>query len=50
MCSNPVPRVFVVTTNVSSQSSLAAILQMNGFSAKFFSCPLGAGRSPVDSS
>jgi hypothetical protein len=28
--------------NLSSHSSLAAILRMNGFSARFFTCPLEA--------
>ena len=42
MSSNPVPRVFVVDDEPVIASSLAAILQMNGFSAKFFSCPLEA--------
>jgi CheY-like chemotaxis protein len=40
--SNPMPRVFVVDDEPVIASTLAAILQMNGFSAKFFSCPLEA--------
>jgi CheY-like chemotaxis protein len=40
--SNPAPRVFVVDDEPVIASSLAAILQMNGFSAKFFNCPLEA--------
>jgi CheY-like chemotaxis protein len=40
--SNPVPHVFVVDDEPVIASSLAAILRMNGFSAKFFSCPLEA--------
>jgi DNA-binding response OmpR family regulator len=40
--SNPVPRVFVVDDEPVIASTLAAILQMNGFSAKFFTCPLEA--------
>jgi DNA-binding response OmpR family regulator len=40
--SNPVPRVFVVDDEPVIASTLAAILQMNGFSAKVFSCPLEA--------
>ena len=42
MSSNPVPRVFVVDDEAVIASTLAAILQMNGFSAKSFSCPLEA--------
>jgi FixJ family two-component response regulator len=34
--------VFVVDDEPVIASSLAAILQMNGFSAKFFTCPLEA--------
>jgi DNA-binding NtrC family response regulator len=40
--SNPVPRIFVVDDEPIIASTLAAILQMNGFSAKFFTCPLDA--------
>jgi CheY-like chemotaxis protein len=40
--SNPIPRVFVVDDEPVIASTLAAILQMNGFSAKFFTCPLEA--------
>jgi CheY-like chemotaxis protein len=40
--SNPVPRIFVVDDESVVASTLAAILQMNGFSAKFFTCPLDA--------
>jgi CheY-like chemotaxis protein len=40
--SNPVPRIFVVDDEPVIASTLAAILQMNGFSAKFFTCPLDA--------
>ncbi len=40
--SNPAPRVFVVDDEPVIASTLAAILQMNGFSAKVFSCPLEA--------
>jgi CheY-like chemotaxis protein len=40
--SNPVPRIFVVDDEPVIASTLAAILQMNGFSAKFFTCPLEA--------
>jgi DNA-binding NtrC family response regulator len=35
-------RVFVVDDEPLIASSLAAILQMNGFSARFFTCPLAA--------
>ena len=42
MSSNPVPRIFVVDDEPVIASTLAAILQMNGFSAKFFTCPLDA--------
>ena len=42
MSSNPIPRVFVVDDEPVIASTLAAILQMNGFSAKFFTCPLEA--------
>ena len=42
MSSNPLPRVFVVDDEPVIASTLAAILQMNGFSAKFFTCPLEA--------
>ena len=35
-------RIFVVDDEPVIASSLAAILQMNGFSAKFFTCPLEA--------
>jgi DNA-binding NtrC family response regulator len=35
-------RVFVVDDEPVIASSLAAILQMNGFSARFFTCPLEA--------
>jgi hypothetical protein len=37
---SPVPRIFVVDDEPVTASTLAAILQMNGFSAKFFTCPL----------
>jgi DNA-binding NtrC family response regulator len=37
--SGPVPRIFVVDDEPLIASTLAAILQMNGFSAKFFTCP-----------
>jgi CheY-like chemotaxis protein len=37
--SGPVPRIFVVDDEPVIASTLAAILQMNGFSAKFFTCP-----------
>jgi CheY-like chemotaxis protein len=40
--SNRAPRIFVVDDEPVIASTLAAILQMNGFSAKFFTCPLGA--------
>jgi CheY-like chemotaxis protein len=40
--SNPVPRIFVVDDEPVIASTFAAILQMNGFSAKFFTCPLEA--------
>jgi CheY-like chemotaxis protein len=36
------PQVFVVDDEPVIASTLAAILQMNGFSAKFFTCPLEA--------
>jgi CheY-like chemotaxis protein len=36
------PRVFVVDDEHVVASTLAAILQMHGFSAKFFTCPLEA--------
>ena len=42
MSSNPVPRIFVVDDEPVIASTLAAILQVNGFSAKFFTCPLEA--------
>ena len=42
MSSNPVPRIFVVDDEHVIASTLAAILQKNGFSAKFFTCPLAA--------
>ena len=42
MSSNPVPRVFVVDDEPVIASTLAAILRMNGFSARFFTCPLEA--------
>jgi CheY-like chemotaxis protein len=35
-------RVFIVDDEPVIASSLAAILQMNGFSARFFTCPLEA--------
>jgi DNA-binding response OmpR family regulator len=35
-------RIFVVDDEPVIASSLAAILQMNGFSARFFTCPLEA--------
>ena len=37
-----VSRIFVVDDEPVIASSLAAILQMNGFSARFFTCPLEA--------
>jgi DNA-binding NtrC family response regulator len=37
-----VSRIFVVDDEPAIASSLAAILQMNGFSARFFTCPLEA--------
>jgi CheY-like chemotaxis protein len=37
-----IPRIFVVDDEPVIASTLAAILQMNGFSAKFFTCPLEA--------
>jgi hypothetical protein len=40
--SGPVPHIFVVDDEHVIASTLAAILQMNGFSAKFFTCPLEA--------
>jgi CheY-like chemotaxis protein len=40
--SGPVPHIFVVDDEPVIASTLAAILQMNGFSAKFFTCPLEA--------
>jgi DNA-binding response OmpR family regulator len=40
--SNPIPRIFVVDDEHVIASTLAAILQRNGFSAKFFTCPLEA--------
>jgi PleD family two-component response regulator len=40
--SSPVPRIFVVDDEPLIASTLAAILQMNGFSAKFFTCPQAA--------
>ncbi len=42
MSSSPVAHIFVVDDEPLIASTLAAILQMNGFSAKFFSCPLEA--------
>jgi DNA-binding NtrC family response regulator len=36
------PNVFVVDDEHVIASTLAAILQMNGFSAKFFTCPVEA--------
>ena len=39
MSSSPVPRIFVVDDEPLIASTLAAILQMNGFSAKFFTSP-----------
>ena len=42
MYSSPVSRIFVVDDEPVIASSLAAILQLNGFSAKFFTCPLEA--------
>jgi FixJ family two-component response regulator len=38
--SRPVPHIFVVDDEHVIASTHAAILQMNGFSAKFFICPL----------
>jgi DNA-binding NtrC family response regulator len=40
--SSRVPCIFVVDDEPVIASTLAAILQMNGFSAKFFTCPLDA--------
>jgi CheY-like chemotaxis protein len=37
--SSPVPHIFVVDDEPLIASTLAAILEMNGFSAKFFTCP-----------
>jgi CheY-like chemotaxis protein len=37
-----IPRIFVVDDEPVIASTLAAILQMNGFSAKFFTCALEA--------
>ena len=42
MSSSPVPRIFVVDDEPLIASTLAAILQMNGFSSRFFTCPLEA--------
>jgi DNA-binding response OmpR family regulator len=42
MSSSPVPCIFVVDDEYVIASTLAAILKMNGFSAKFFTCPLEA--------
>jgi DNA-binding NtrC family response regulator len=39
MSTRPVPRIFVVDDEYVIASSLAAILKLNGFSAKFFTCP-----------
>ena len=39
---SPGSRIFVVDDESVIASSLAAILQMNGFSARFFTCPLEA--------
>jgi CheY-like chemotaxis protein len=39
---SPGSRIFVVDDEPVIASSLAAILQMNGFSARFFTCPLAA--------
>ena len=39
MSSRPVPRIFVDDDEPVIASTLAAILQMNGFSANFFPCP-----------
>jgi CheY-like chemotaxis protein len=38
----PVPRIFVVDDEPVIASTLVAILQRNGFAAKFFTCPLEA--------
>jgi len=40
--SRPVPRVFVVDDQLMIASGLAAILNRNGFSARFFACSLEA--------
>jgi CheY-like chemotaxis protein len=40
--SNRVPCIFVVDDEPVIASTLATILQMNGFSARFFTCPLDA--------
>jgi DNA-binding NtrC family response regulator len=42
VASSSVPRVFVVDDEYVIASTLAAILNMSGFSAKFFTCPLQA--------
>jgi DNA-binding NtrC family response regulator len=39
---SPVSRIFVVDDEPVIASTLAAILQTNGFSAKFFTCPIEA--------
>jgi DNA-binding NtrC family response regulator len=39
---SPGSRIFVVDDEPVIASSLAAILRMNGFSARFFTCPLEA--------
>jgi CheY-like chemotaxis protein len=40
--SNSDPRVFIIDDEPVIASSLAAILQTNGYSARFFTCPLEA--------
>jgi DNA-binding NtrC family response regulator len=40
--SSPVPHIFIVDDEPVIESSLAAILQMKGFSARFFTSPLEA--------
>jgi DNA-binding NtrC family response regulator len=39
---SPGSRIFIVDDEPVIASSLAAILRMNGFSARFFTCPLAA--------
>ena len=42
MSPRSVSSIFVIDDETVIASSLAAIMQMNGFSAKFFTCPLEA--------